>query len=128
MKIEAGKWYKMRNGERAYIIGIKPEGMQNDYNLVGVYEDRNTHHLSSWLLKGTSSCYRSLDIISLWEEPTKPVELPEKLSRESFSQYKIKVDGLDIIEAVNPLEKAINAIFDYLAYQQTQIEELQCQE
>lgn len=68
MKIEAGKYYKMRNGEKAYVAGVNPD---NSKIMCCVGWDVSGNQ--SWTIDGRFSLAETcdFDIIEEWREQKK---------------------------------------------------------
>jgi len=64
MKIEAGKSYRTRNGRKAVVFGIAPDGF---YNVAGYVE--GGYGVLVWSEDGTCSTCETLKLVSEWEEP-----------------------------------------------------------
>jgi hypothetical protein len=72
MKIEAGKYYKLRNGKKAYVVCIVHNPFSDEsyvYPIMGFIEDRNG--TASWTLKGESikDSVSEWDIVEEWRDP-----------------------------------------------------------
>lgn len=109
-KIEAGRWYKMRNGGKAYVAGIVPKELQAKYCVHGFIESRKNGDGDSWMSNGEYKEYKYMDdydLISLWEEPNE-VKLPEKVEN-----------------AFNPTERRINQLIDFCESLQARVKELE---
>lgn len=101
MKIESGKWYRMRNGEKAWIAGKCCD------NIHWLGTRLNGGH-DNWYNGGSSTLLgeHKYDLISLWEEP-KATQLPEKIALGTVWEYYTNEIKLSI-EA-----QAINQLIDY---------------
>lgn len=115
-KIEAGRWYKMRNGEKAWINSIVQDRY---YPFLGAMLNKGQQIPMRWAsanhyYSGGESCY---DLISLWQEPNE-VKLPEKM-REPDT-WTIENNLCDAAARVD-----INQIIDFCESLQVRVKELE---
>lgn len=127
MKIEAGKWYKMRNGEKAYVAAITKGLFDNYQPVIGYYStEGGGYNPTCWTINGIymSGLIKNQDLISLWEGPTQ-VKLPEKLRlfnpELTFGQKGEMKASLCNVEISYD---RINQLIDYCESLQTQIDKL----
>ncbi len=111
MIITAGKWYKMRNGDKAFVIGYNPHWRDSDDEAWAV--STGTGEISSYAKNGRYFIdvdeESSLDLISLWQEPDLKPVLPEK-----FNYFDSDTEHFN----------KLNQLRDFIAYQQKQLEEI----
>lgn len=110
-KIEAGRWYKTRDGQRVYIIGNLPE---NGIEVMWAgWVDRK---YLTWFSDGAYEplCgVHSNDLLSLWQEPNE-VKLPEKMD----------IEGIPPEHLVH-ICNAINDLVDFCESLQARVKELE---
>lgn len=73
MKIEAGKFYKTRNGDKACVVGIIPDELGLSYPVMGYGIRKNGGGYSAtWTLEGMHSVTQGpdeFDLVEEWKEP-----------------------------------------------------------
>lgn len=68
MKIEAGKYYRLRNGRKAYVHLILEGDLKN---AIGYYYGNNGYFPSFWNSDGSYDCnkeFSDLDVVEEWRE------------------------------------------------------------
>ncbi len=71
MKIEAGKYYKIRGGGQAHILGVREDGV-GDYQAVGYIVGDMDNSAEAWTMEGryfSGVGESSVDLIEEWKEP-----------------------------------------------------------
>lgn len=84
---------KLRNGQKAYVIGLSKVGTEDDNSyIVGEYE----RNLCNWSKDGKYWLKREseLDIVGMWEEPKLTSE--QVLEKAYQEDLKVSLDGQDV--------------------------------
>jgi hypothetical protein len=74
MKIEAGKFYKTRDGRKAYVGSIDDD---EDYPVNGYLVEESDY----WMADGKGNDHCGLDLIAPWEDE------PQAVDKAAFRQY-----------------------------------------
>jgi hypothetical protein len=88
MKLEANKYYRCRDGRKAYVAAILPDGLMGNFEAIGVIND----HPFSWMIGGEAvdiGMETSKDLISEWTDE------PEKKEAKWLYVYRDEIGLMD---------------------------------
>lgn len=108
LKLEIGKFYKTRDGKKAYVFAVNSEGK---YNVAIEGEGAYSVFAGGYYSEEEET---DGDLIGLWREPQK---VGSKFDEENYNRIKELIDrGLNMAEISRALNKNANTIYAYLKY------------
>lgn len=91
MKIEAGKWYKLRNGDKVFVVYIRTDEAVRNYPVIGYIEGKLGAW--SWCLDGRlypGEEVSMMDIIEEWKENPLKRFSDEELMAELLCRHELE--------------------------------------
>lgn len=110
LKLEIGKFYKTRDGKKAYVFAVNSEGK---YNVAIEGEGAYSVFAGGYYSEEEET---DGDLIGLWSETPKG---RSNFNEENYNRLKELIDrGLNMAEIGRALNKRANTIYAYLKYHQ----------